>query len=87
MSRKIGRASSDNALDSSKVDKSKWWFYKTSRIGLAIFFYYYEPELNHIYIYCLLIAIYPTVSPEHTPAKHERKKEINAYIQNKKEPA
>jgi len=34
----------------------------------------------------LLIAIYPIVRPEQTPAKHDKPKEMSANIQNKGDP-
>jgi hypothetical protein len=45
-------------------------------MGLAIFFSCSLPELAHNSISDLLMAMKPTVRPEHTPAKQARKKEI-----------
>jgi hypothetical protein len=45
-------------------------------MGLAILFSSSLPELAQSYISDLLIAMNPTVSPEHTPAKQARKADI-----------
>lgn len=78
LSKNIGRASKDRAFAKSKVESNWWWLLKIYRIGLDILFSSSLPELAHNYIYDLLMAINPTVSPEHTPAKQAKKNDIEA---------
>ena len=76
----MGSASRAKALERRSVESSKWWLFKIYRIGLATLRSYSSSELTQSCIYVLLMAIYPTVNPEQTPAKQLREKEMSAYM-------
>ncbi len=78
LSKKIGRAYSAKAFDSSKVESKKWWLFRIYKIELAIFFLSSSSEFAQISISALLIDIYPIVSPEQTPAKQDNPNENSA---------
>lgn len=76
-SKQIGKVSMATAFEIRRVHSKTWWFLRMGIIFLAASFSYSVPFSNFISSCKSSIDKYPTVNPEHNPAKQTKNADIN----------